>query len=109
VHLVVKHRYNAWGAEEGSAETSVWKERNARIFNRQETSVTMLLEKIKAEANLWIVGGAKALRDVIVRSYFSFTNSSCTPSLFSYINEIGTIRACSFLKKKRIRIQGFVV
>ena len=46
----------------------VWKERNARIFNRQETSVTMLLEKIKAEANLWIVAGAKALRDVIVRS-----------------------------------------
>ena len=46
----------------------VWKERNTRIFNRQETSATMLLEKIKAEANLWIVAGAKALRDVIVRS-----------------------------------------
>ena len=45
----------------------VWKERNARVFNRHETSTTMLMEKIKAEANLWITAGAKDLGSVVVR------------------------------------------
>ena len=45
----------------------VWKERNARVFNRHQTSTTMLMEKIKAEANLWITAGAKDLGSVVAR------------------------------------------
>jgi hypothetical protein len=45
----------------------VWKERNARVFNRQETSATLLMEKIKAEAGTWITAGAKDLASVISR------------------------------------------
>ena len=45
----------------------VWKERNFRVFNRHETSTTKLMEKIKAEANLWITTGAKDLGSIVAR------------------------------------------
>ena len=43
----------------------VWKERNNRVFNRQETSATRLMEKIKAEAVIWATAGAKDIASVI--------------------------------------------
>jgi len=43
----------------------VWKERNNRVFNRQETSATRLMEKIKAEAAIWATAGAKDIASVI--------------------------------------------
>ena len=56
------------GAERQSLQsTEVWKERNARVFNRHETSTTKLMEKIKAEANLWITTGAKDLGSIVAR------------------------------------------
>lgn len=39
----------------------VWKEQNNRVFNRQETSAIMLMEKIKTEIGTWITAGAKDL------------------------------------------------
>jgi len=43
----------------------IWKERNNRILNRQETSTTRLMEKIKAEAAIWATAGAKDIASVI--------------------------------------------
>jgi hypothetical protein len=39
----------------------IWLERNARIFNRAESSVLTIFTNIKSEASSWIVPGAKQL------------------------------------------------
>jgi hypothetical protein len=39
----------------------VWKEHNARVFNRHETAATSLMAKISEEASTWIVAGARDL------------------------------------------------
>jgi hypothetical protein len=39
----------------------IWLERNARIFNRAESSVLTIFAKVKSEASSWIVAGAKQL------------------------------------------------
>lgn len=38
---------------------SIWCERNARIFNDQEKSVTRIVSEIKDEERLWGAAGAK--------------------------------------------------
>jgi hypothetical protein len=43
----------------------IWKERNARTFNRQETLPTTLLSKIKEAAQAWGITGARHLADLI--------------------------------------------
>jgi len=40
---------------------SIWKERNARVFNNTEKTVARLVEEIKDEARLWCQAGAKHL------------------------------------------------
>nr|TKW33691.1 hypothetical protein SEVIR_2G256200v2 [Setaria viridis] len=45
----------------------VWKERNARIFNRHETSPTTLMMKIKDEASAWLLARAKDLAILLSR------------------------------------------
>jgi hypothetical protein len=37
----------------------LWKERNARIFEDKESTPMQLLQKIKEEASLWTMAGAK--------------------------------------------------
>nr|TKW21288.1 hypothetical protein SEVIR_4G168900v2 [Setaria viridis] len=37
----------------------IWKERNARVFNRHENSTTTLMTKIREEAFAWLVAGQK--------------------------------------------------
>lgn len=45
----------------------IWKERNARTFDRRESSTTALLAKIRDEAAAWIVAGAKELALLVSR------------------------------------------
>ena len=45
----------------------VWMERNARIFNRTEAPSFMVTAKIKDEASMWIIAGAKHLAHLIGR------------------------------------------
>jgi hypothetical protein len=44
------------------------KERNSRVFDRVESSIPTLLDKIKLEFSLWILVGAKCLASVRVRT-----------------------------------------
>jgi hypothetical protein len=47
----------------------IWLERNARVFNRVESSVPTVLAKIKSETLAWIVAGAKGLAALTARVY----------------------------------------
>ena len=42
----------------------LWREQNARIFEHQHKSPTVLIAKIKEEARLWCSAGAKRLREI---------------------------------------------
>jgi hypothetical protein len=44
---------------------TIWKERNARVFNNKSAPPTILLQIIKDEAKLWSAAGAKHLSFVI--------------------------------------------
>jgi hypothetical protein len=44
---------------------SIWKERNNRIFNRKETTISQLAVFIKDAAQDWAFAGAKALRKLL--------------------------------------------
>ena len=43
----------------------IWKERNARIFDRRHNTTEALIGKIKEEARLWCGAGAKKLCEII--------------------------------------------
>jgi len=43
----------------------IWKERNARIFDRCESSTIALLTKIKQEAWAWGIAGARHLLSIL--------------------------------------------
>ena len=45
---------------------SIWKERNARVFNNTEKTVDRLVEEIKDEVRLWCQAGAKHLAALVV-------------------------------------------
>jgi hypothetical protein len=40
---------------------SIWKERNARLFNQRLTPVSVILDRIKGETELWVAAGARKL------------------------------------------------
>jgi predicted DNA-binding ribbon-helix-helix protein len=40
---------------------TIWRERNARIFNREEKTISRLITEIKDEAGQWYRAGAKNL------------------------------------------------
>ena len=44
---------------------TIWKERNARVFNNKSAPPTVLLDIIKSEARLWVYAGAKILSFVM--------------------------------------------
>jgi hypothetical protein len=44
----------------------VWNERNARIFERKESTPIHLLQKIKEEAGLWAMVGAKHISNLLL-------------------------------------------
>ena len=50
---------------------SIWKERNARVFNNTEKTVARLVEEIKDEARLWCQEGAKHLAALVVNQVAS--------------------------------------
>jgi hypothetical protein len=43
----------------------IWKERNARVFHRKTSQFFVILDKIKCEARLWVLAGAKRLGDLM--------------------------------------------
>jgi hypothetical protein len=43
----------------------IWKERNARVFEHKLSPFFVILDKIKCEARLWVVAGAKRLGDMM--------------------------------------------
>ena len=45
----------------------IWKERNARIFDRLEAPSFMIIAKIKDEISTWSLGGAKQLASLVNR------------------------------------------
>ncbi|PVH65021.1 hypothetical protein PAHAL_2G404200 [Panicum hallii] len=42
----------------------IWNERNERIIRHKESSIQMLLAKIKEEVRAWCLAGAKCLSDL---------------------------------------------
>ena len=46
---------------------TIWNERNARVFKHKSAPPPILLSFISAEANLWVIAGAKKLGSVISR------------------------------------------
>ena len=45
----------------------IWNKRNARVFRNMHAPPTVLLEKIKTEARLWVLAGVKRLGDLLPR------------------------------------------
>jgi hypothetical protein len=45
----------------------IWKERNARVFRHKSSPSFAILDKIKCEARLWVLVGAKRLGDLMLR------------------------------------------
>jgi hypothetical protein len=45
----------------------IWKERNARIFEHKESAIAQLLPKIKDEARVWAMAGAKHVSNLFLR------------------------------------------
>jgi hypothetical protein len=45
----------------------IWKERNARVIRNQYSTFAMVLPKIKDEALMWYLAGAKALTILMSR------------------------------------------
>jgi hypothetical protein len=43
----------------------LWTEHNARIFNNKYATMAVNLEKIKREARLWVIAGAKHLGKIM--------------------------------------------
>jgi hypothetical protein len=43
----------------------IWQERNARVFRKKLAPTFIILDKIKSEARLWILAGAKGLGDLM--------------------------------------------
>jgi hypothetical protein len=83
------------------ASWEIWKERNNCIFDRRESSVSSIVNRIKAEASLWIpfLRESSLLVSGRLASLYIF--------FLFYINEIDTI-FCSFVKLNiwaRIKIQ----
>ena len=47
------------------ASWEIWNERNARVFRNKFAPPTVVFNKIKAEARLWVVAGAKRLGEIM--------------------------------------------
>jgi hypothetical protein len=43
----------------------IWQERNARIFNNRLSPTFVIVDKIKCEARLWVLTGARKLGDLM--------------------------------------------
>jgi hypothetical protein len=43
----------------------IWNERNTRAFNNKHAPSTVILEKTKKEAKLWVAAGAKNLSNLL--------------------------------------------
>ena len=44
----------------------IWNERNDRVFQNKHTSLQAIFSKIKNEAKVWIIAGAKRLEEILL-------------------------------------------
>ena len=55
----------------------IWKERNAKVFRNTATPTSVVVAKIKEEAHLWALAGARHLSTLMLREWsFSFCRST---------------------------------
>jgi hypothetical protein len=45
----------------------LWNERNARVFNAKSAPPQVVFDKIRKEAHLWVLAGAKRLGNMMPR------------------------------------------
>jgi hypothetical protein len=45
----------------------IWNERNDRVFHNKSAPLHVMLDRIKREARLWVIAGAKRLGDIMPR------------------------------------------
>ena len=50
----------------------LWNERNARVFRNVATTVTMVTARIKEEARIWALAGARHMCNVMPREWTPF-------------------------------------
>jgi hypothetical protein len=43
----------------------IWNERDARVFRNKSSPAFVIVEKIKGEARLWVIAGAKCLDELL--------------------------------------------
>jgi hypothetical protein len=43
----------------------IWKKRNARVFRKKLSPSFVILDKIKCEARLWVLAGARRFGDLM--------------------------------------------
>ena len=43
----------------------IWNERNARVFRNKHAPTMVVFDKIKADARLWVIAGAKRLGEIV--------------------------------------------
>ena len=55
------HHREALGSLTLLVAWEIWCERNARVFNKKFTPSFIILDKVKKEARLWVIAGAKGL------------------------------------------------
>jgi hypothetical protein len=44
----------------------IWSKRNARVFRNKQSPSFVILDKIKVEARLWAIAGAKKLGSILL-------------------------------------------
>jgi hypothetical protein len=45
----------------------IWNERNGRVFKNKHAPLSVILQKIKGEAKLWILAGDKCMENLMPR------------------------------------------
>jgi hypothetical protein len=45
----------------------VWNERNARVFHNKSAPLHVMLDRVKREARLWVIAGAKRMGQIMPR------------------------------------------
>ena len=45
----------------------LWNERNARVFNNKHSPPLVILDRIKREARMWVLAGAKRMGEMMPR------------------------------------------
>jgi hypothetical protein len=83
----------------------IWQERNATVFRNKLSPSFVLLDKIKNEARLWVLAGAKGLGNLMPGALP--ISLFCYFLVYSLINEMGKAFAPGFKKNKTLHYSTF--